>query len=177
AHGEEGDHVGVIAEPRHRTRFPVDARHRRLVEPLGADDGERDLAVETEVGGQVDALLAALAEDAGDLVTPTRERRPYRHRRGAGRERHPAAAAELVARLAACTAGRTALAELCPAAPTVLALVADELTAGRAAHGRPWGRCLTTGWVVSARLVAAIVSRGCGPAPWIFARESRHFHG
>ncbi len=64
----DGDDVGVVAEPAHRLRLAPHAREPRLVEALGLDQGEGHVAVELRVVGQVDALLAALAEEALDLV-------------------------------------------------------------------------------------------------------------
>ena len=50
-----------------------DALRGGVVEALGLDQGEGDVAVEQGVVGQVDLLLAALAEEALDRVAAVGE--------------------------------------------------------------------------------------------------------
>jgi hypothetical protein len=70
AHVVDRDDVGVVAETAHRLRLPLDPQPCVRVEPLGLDDRERYVPVETGVPRQVDALLRALAEEALHLVPP-----------------------------------------------------------------------------------------------------------
>jgi hypothetical protein len=67
------DDVGVVAEPAHGLSLALDAEEALVVEPIGLDQGEGHLPVELRVVGQVDALLAALAEEALDLVAAVAE--------------------------------------------------------------------------------------------------------
>ena len=73
---EDGDDVRVGAEAAHRLRLARDRARADLVEALGLDQREGDVAVELRVVGEVDALLAALAEEARDRVAPVRDRLP-----------------------------------------------------------------------------------------------------
>ena len=61
----------VGAETAHRLRLAGDALAAYVVEALGLDQGERDVAVEQLVVGEVNALLAALAEEALHHVAAT----------------------------------------------------------------------------------------------------------
>ena len=60
--------VRVISEAPHGLRLTGDALPACLVEALRLDQGEGNLAVEQGVVGEVDLLLAALTEEAPDLV-------------------------------------------------------------------------------------------------------------
>ena len=60
---EDGDDVRMGAEPAHRLRLARDALAADVVEALGLDQREGDVAVEQCVVGEVDLLLAALAEE------------------------------------------------------------------------------------------------------------------
>ena len=42
---EDADDVRVVAELAHRLRLPVRTRQRRLLDPLGVEDRDRDLAI------------------------------------------------------------------------------------------------------------------------------------
>ena len=64
----DGDDVRVVAEAAHRLGLAPHAHAAGLVEALGLDQREGDVAVEPLVAGQVDALLGALAEEALHLV-------------------------------------------------------------------------------------------------------------
>ena len=46
---EDGDDVRVVAEPAHRLRLALHAREARLVEALGLDQANGDVAVEPRV--------------------------------------------------------------------------------------------------------------------------------
>ena len=55
----------VVAELAHRLRLAPGAGEHRLLDPLGLEDRDRDLAVAgLGVAGEVDALAAAAAEEA-----------------------------------------------------------------------------------------------------------------
>jgi hypothetical protein len=115
----------VVAELTHRLGLAPHTGEAGLVEALGLDQRDRDLASQARVAGEEDALLGALAEEALDLVAPAgeaRRRRPRRRRCG-GRpcgarlparagartgtgERGAAVAAEALAGLVAAAAGR-----------------------------------------------------------------------
>jgi hypothetical protein len=59
----DGDDVGVVAEAPHRLRLAADPDAAGLVQALGLDQRQRDVAVEPLVPGQVDALLGSLAHE------------------------------------------------------------------------------------------------------------------
>jgi len=63
------------AEAAHRLGLAADAHAAGVVESLGLDQGEGDVAVEERVVGEVDLLLAALAEEAFHLVAAVGEGR------------------------------------------------------------------------------------------------------
>ena len=65
---EDRDDVGVRAEAAHRLRLARDALAPDVVEAVGLDQRERDVAVEQLVVREEDALLAALAEEAAHGV-------------------------------------------------------------------------------------------------------------
>ena len=67
---EDGDDVGVGAEAAHGLGLALDAGSPWLIQAVGLDEGEGDVAVEQGVVGEVDALLAALAEEAPHDVAP-----------------------------------------------------------------------------------------------------------
>jgi hypothetical protein len=60
--------VGVVAQPPHGLGLALDADQAILVEAVGLDEGEGHVAVELGVVGEVDAFLAALAQESNDLV-------------------------------------------------------------------------------------------------------------
>ena len=62
---EDRDDVRVRAEAAHRLRLAHDALAPDLVEAVGLDQRERDIAVEARVVREEDALLAALARGTG----------------------------------------------------------------------------------------------------------------
>jgi hypothetical protein len=66
---EDGDDVGVVAEPAHRLRLAADAGLALFIQPLGANEREGDLAVQPRVVHQVDPLLASLSEEAPGFVS------------------------------------------------------------------------------------------------------------
>ena len=66
---------GWAAEPAHRLAFARDPLAADLVQAFGLDQGEGHIAVEHRVVGQVDLLLAALAQEALDLVAAVDEGR------------------------------------------------------------------------------------------------------
>src|SRR5262249_62309924 len=106
AHVVDGHDVGMVAEPAHGPRLAPHARQPCRVEPIGLDERDRDVALEPRVVRDVDALLAALADEAAHVVAAAAERggrgSRYRRRLAADRLRRegcPAAAAELLARL------------------------------------------------------------------------------
>jgi hypothetical protein len=89
----------VGPEPPHRLRLAQHAGAGACVEALGLDQGERDLALEEAVAGEVDTLLAALAEQAQQLVAAVGDLGGGRERgcrlgRKIGGERGPALIAE-----------------------------------------------------------------------------------
>ena len=63
----------LVGEPPHRLRFTHDPFAADFVESVGLDERERDVAVEQHVVGKEDALLAALTEEALDLIAATGE--------------------------------------------------------------------------------------------------------
>src|SRR4051794_34540741 len=65
-----GDHVRVVAEPRHRLRLAADPQSPALVEAGGLDHRQGDVAIEGRVVGEVDTLATALAKEALDDVAP-----------------------------------------------------------------------------------------------------------
>ena len=75
---EDAHDVRVRAEASHRLGLTGDPLPADVVEPVGLDQRERHLAIQELVVGQEHALLAALAEELLDLVTPTCERRRLR---------------------------------------------------------------------------------------------------
>ena len=68
----DGDDVGV-GEASHGAGLAHDAFAADVVEALGLDEGEGDVAIEECVVGEEDALLAALAEEAEDLIAAAGE--------------------------------------------------------------------------------------------------------
>ena len=60
---EDGDDVGVCAETAHGLGLPGNPGAGGLVQTLGLDQGEGDFPVQGAVMGQVDELLAALAQE------------------------------------------------------------------------------------------------------------------
>ncbi len=120
----DGHDVGMVAEPPHGLGLARHASAAGLVEALGLDQGQRDLAVEPLVAGQVDALLGALAEQALHLVAAGGER--ARNRRWRRLERRSWSSR----RGAALT---TAVAELGVRPQLVSAARADRHQAGTAA--------------------------------------------
>jgi len=75
---EDGDDVGMATEAAHRLGLARDALAGGVVEAIGLDQGEGDVAVERRVVGEVDALLAALAQEALDDVAAGGEGGGYR---------------------------------------------------------------------------------------------------
>jgi hypothetical protein len=59
----------------HRLCFARDALTSRRVEALGLDQRERNIAIEARVVREVDALLAALAEEAPHDIATARKGR------------------------------------------------------------------------------------------------------
>ena len=83
---EDRDEVGVRAEAAHRLRLARDALAPHVVEAVGLDQRERDVAVEQLVVREEDALLPALAEEPAHVVAAGGERLGQRcGRRGCGR--------------------------------------------------------------------------------------------
>jgi len=72
---EDGDDVGVGAEAAHGLGLAGDAVASGVVQAVGLNQGEGDVAVEEGVVGEEDAFFAALAEEALDGVTAVGERR------------------------------------------------------------------------------------------------------
>ena len=70
---EDSDDMGVGAEATHCLGFAGNSGAGYGVEALGFDEGEGHVPVEEGVVGQVDYLLAALAEEAFDLVASVGE--------------------------------------------------------------------------------------------------------
>jgi hypothetical protein len=64
----------VGPKPSHGLGLASDPGAGSLVKALGLDDGERYLAVEKGVVGEVDALFAAFAEEVADFVSAVCER-------------------------------------------------------------------------------------------------------
>ena len=82
------------AEPAHRLGLARDPVAADVVQAFGLDQREGDVAIEQRVVGEVDLLLAALAEEFSYSVSPVGERRG--HRRGCGVSRwRPAGAGGL----------------------------------------------------------------------------------
>ena len=67
------DDVRVVAELRHRLGLALHARQAGVVEALGLDHRDRDVAVELRVVREVDLLAAAFAEEASDGVAAVGE--------------------------------------------------------------------------------------------------------
>ena len=65
---EHGDDVRMVAQTAHRLCLTADAFLTRLVERLRLNDGDRHVAVQFAVVGQVDALASALAQEALHLI-------------------------------------------------------------------------------------------------------------
>jgi len=78
----DGDDARVIAEAPHRLGLAAHADAAGLVEALGLDQGQGDVAVEPLVAREVDALLGAFSEQALHLVAAGGKRA-----RGAGLRR------------------------------------------------------------------------------------------
>ena len=96
---EHADDVRVLAELAHRLRLAPRAREHGLLDPLGLEDGDRDLAIAVlGIVRLVDALAAAAPEELLDRVAP--DRLPVGCRllgsllRPLGLERRPAGVAE-----------------------------------------------------------------------------------
>ena len=70
---EDRDDVRVRPQASHRLRLTRDALPPNVVEPLGLDERERNTNVERRVVGEVDTLLATLAEEALHDVAATCE--------------------------------------------------------------------------------------------------------
>jgi hypothetical protein len=71
---EHRDDVGMGPEAPHSLGLAPDALPTDFVETLGLDERKGDVAVEQRVVGEIDLLLAALAEEALDLIAAIRER-------------------------------------------------------------------------------------------------------
>ena len=71
---EDADEVRVRAHPPHRLRLAHDPLPPHLVEAVGLDQGERDVAVEERVMREEHALAPALAEELPHLVPAGGER-------------------------------------------------------------------------------------------------------
>jgi hypothetical protein len=67
------DDVRVVAESAHGLRLACDASAGGLIQALGLDQGEGNVAVEGRVVGEVDLLLAALAEELAHFVAAVDE--------------------------------------------------------------------------------------------------------
>jgi len=65
---EDGGDMGVGAETTHSLGFAGDAAPGGIIECLGLDQSKGHVAVEEGVVGEVDLLLASLAQEALDLV-------------------------------------------------------------------------------------------------------------
>ena len=70
---EDADDVRVRTEATHRLRLAGDALAAYVIEALRLDEGERHVAVEELIVGEVDALLAAFAEELADPVAASSE--------------------------------------------------------------------------------------------------------
>ena len=82
---EHGDDVGVVAEARHRPGFAVDAAAAGVVEPVGLDDRDGDVAAEPGVARGVHDLARAFAEQTLHPVTVLADGRGQRrHARPTG---------------------------------------------------------------------------------------------
>ena len=64
----DGNDMGVVAETPHCLGFAGNALSGIIVQLLGLYKGEGDIPIQYGIMGQVDLLLAALAEEAFDLV-------------------------------------------------------------------------------------------------------------
>jgi hypothetical protein len=71
---EDRDDVRVVAELAHGTRLAAYALEPGLVEAVGLDERNRDVALEPRVGREVHPLLPALAEQAPDAVAARGDR-------------------------------------------------------------------------------------------------------
>ena len=70
---EDSTNIGMVAETPHGLRFARDALAGAVVQFLGLDQGKRDIPVKQGVVGEVDLLLAALAEQFLNLVSTVSE--------------------------------------------------------------------------------------------------------
>ena len=70
----DGNDVEMGAEATHSLGFAADTGQAGCVQPLGLDQAEGHVAVQASVVRQVGPLLAALAQEALDLVAADGER-------------------------------------------------------------------------------------------------------
>jgi hypothetical protein len=70
---KNGNNVGVGAQPAHGLGLTLDTGAGGFVQTVGLDQGERDFTVQGCVVGQVDFLLAALAQEPLDMVAAVGE--------------------------------------------------------------------------------------------------------
>ena len=68
------DDARMIAQLTHRLGFPAETNARAFVEPFGFHDRKGDVAIEPRIAREVDALLAALAQESHHFVATGRER-------------------------------------------------------------------------------------------------------
>jgi hypothetical protein len=64
----------MIAERSHRAGLAPDARQAGIVEALDLDECQRDVPPQPAIVSEVDALAAALAEEAAYFIAPTGKR-------------------------------------------------------------------------------------------------------
>ena len=64
----DGNDAGMVTQPSHGLRLSLNADPGLLIQTLGLNQGEGNVAAKTGVMGKVDFLLAALTEESLDLV-------------------------------------------------------------------------------------------------------------
>ena len=131
----------MVAKASHRLRLVADPGEALLVQPLGLDDGDGNVPVQPFVVGEVDALAAALAQEALHLVAAAGEgggesdggrgRRRSRRRLAKGTAALPA---EPLALLVAGAAGGASWRQRRAAFGAELAVRSIVVAAGRTDH-------------------------------------------
>ena len=71
---EHGNDVMVVTQPPHGLSLATHADEAGFVQPIGLDDSDGYLAIESGVVGEVDVLAAAFTQEALDLIAAGGER-------------------------------------------------------------------------------------------------------
>jgi hypothetical protein len=70
----DSHNVGMVAKPTHCSSFAVDTGSRGVIQFFGFDEGKGHITVQKGIMGEVDLLLATLAQEFLDLVAAIRKR-------------------------------------------------------------------------------------------------------